>query len=571
MALLNSLYAGVSGLNNHQSMLDVIGNNIANVNTIGYKGSRVTFSDTFNQFVKSGTNPTTTTGGTNSFQIGLGTKINSIDRNWAQGTFEGTSTTTDLALQGQGLFILKSNGQQLYSRAGNFVFDADGNLVNASNGAVVQGKVANGLGEISPGTTLQDISIDKNLKLPAVKTTEASWGGNLESSSTTVRTDIVELVGNLKKESPSATVTYPGGTYSASDPDTYQANTIYNKDGAAYQLRSYYSEATATSPTPGAWTYNYELYALDTNGNPTGTALLSGSQALAFDTTTGKCTSDQISISDTTEKIDYKLNFSSLSNLDADTNAISRIDKGETPTSVLGSVTIYDSLGNPHILSLEFNHIDSNRWSWSASVPTSSGTLGSNAYGEVVFDANGTIQSVWQAGNQVTTTPPVPLLNFTPSSGAEAQVISLDFGSGTSGVTQTSLSSQIAAIKQNGSASAALSNLNIDQYGNIMGIFSNGNSRTLAQIMVATFANLNGLVSVGDNMYNVAANSGDPRIDVPGENSVTTIQSGALEQSNVDLSEEFTKMIVAQRGFQANSRVITTADTLLQEITNLIR
>ena len=128
MALLNSLFAGVSGLRNHQSMMDVIGNNIANVNTIGFKGSRVTFSDTFNQFVKAGTNPTENTGGTNTFQIGLGAKVNSIDRNWNQGTFQTTGITTDLALQGQGLFILKSNGENFYSRAGAFIFDADGKL-----------------------------------------------------------------------------------------------------------------------------------------------------------------------------------------------------------------------------------------------------------------------------------------------------------------------------------------------------------------------------------------------------------------------------------------------------------
>jgi flagellar hook protein FlgE len=113
--------------------------------------------------------------------------------------------------------------------------------------------------------------------------------------------------------------------------------------------------------------------------------------------------------------------------------------------------------------------------------------------------------------------------------------------------------------------------MNIDQYGKVVGIFSNGTSRTLAQVMVATFANLNGLTSIGDNLYTVASNSGDPRISEPGENSATTIQSGALEQSNVDLSEEFTRMIVSQRGFQANARVITTSDSLLQEITNLVR
>ena len=161
--------------------------------------------------------------------------------------------------------------------------------------------------------------------------------------------------------------------------------------------------------------------------------------------------------------------------------------------------------------------------------------------------------------------PNNPQLTFTPTGGANPLVLDLNFGSGFEGITQTSASSVVSALSQNGSASATLSNLNIDQYGNIEGIFSNGNSKTLAQIMVATFPNLNGLISVGDNLYSAYANSGEPRIGTLGEETGTTVQSGALEQS------EFTKMIVSQRGFQANARVITTADTLLQEITNLIR
>lgn len=565
MALLNSLFDAVSGLKNHQSMMDVIGNNISNVNTIGYKGSRITFSDTFNQFVKAGTNPTSVSGGTNSFQIGLGSKVNSIDRDWNQGTFQTTGTTTDLALQGDGMFILKSNGSQYYTRAGAFKFDAKGQLVN-DNGAIVQGKVANGLGEIAAGTTLQDIVIDQNSRLPAVKTTTTSWGGNLQSSSTTIRTDIVALEGNLKLETPAAAQTYPGAAFDPADDTTYTESTIYNKNGEEYKLWSYYTEDTA-----GAWTYHYEVR------DSTGAALatpLTGSQALTFDSSTGACSTNQVPIQDAgSDKIDYKLNFASLTNLSADTNAISTIDKGETPEDVLGSVTIFDSLGTSHTLSLTFKHIDSNKWSWKAEVPSGDGTLTSNAYGEINYGMDGTIQSVWQAGSQVTSTPPAPSITYTPASGAESQILSLNFGStdSTSGLTQTSLTSQVSALSQNGSASASLSNINIDQYGKIVGIYSNGNSLTMAQIMVSTFTNLQGLVSVGDNMYNVSANSGDPRIDTPGESSNTTIQSGALEQSNVDLSEEFTNMIVAQRGFQANARIVTTADSLLQEITNLIR
>lgn len=149
MSLLNSLFSGVSCLRNHQAMMDVISNYIPNVNTIGYKGSRVTFSDTFNKIIRYGSNPTDTAGGTNTFQIGLGMKMNSVDRNWTQGTFEGTGIVTVLALQGKGLFILENNGERFYSRAGAFIFDAQGRLVNSQNGAIVQGKVANEEGIIS--------------------------------------------------------------------------------------------------------------------------------------------------------------------------------------------------------------------------------------------------------------------------------------------------------------------------------------------------------------------------------------------------------------------------------------
>jgi len=572
MALLNSLYTGVTGLSNHQSMLDVIGNNISNVNTIGYKSQSVTFSDTISQLIRSGTNATETSGGTNSFQIGLGTKVSSISRNWSQGTFEETSSATELALEGDGMFIVESNGTQYYTRDGDFSFDSEGNLVTSS-GAVVQGKVANGLGEIPSGTALQDITIDTNLKLPAVKTEETTWSGNLDSSSGTIRTDTVDLDGNLELGTSTTDDTYPGAAYDSSDSSTYTASTIYNKSGDAYELRSYYTEAD------GVWSYNYEIYAVDEDGAATGSAVTSGSQSFYdstnsvsyFDSSTGACTLDAITISDTDADIDFELGFSSLTSLDADSEVAVQVDEGETLEAVETSVTIYDSLGNSHVLSLEFEHIDSNTWSWSASVDSDSGTLNSDSYGEIVFDSTGSIQSIYQAGSQITSSPAVPTISFTPSTGAEQQSISLDFGQDTSGITQTNLSSSVASTDQNGSAAATLSDIEIDSYGNVTGVFSNGNSRVLAQVMIATFTNLDGLTSVGDNLYSISANSGEAVIGEAGEDTGTTIQSNSLEQSNVDLSEEFTKMIIAQRGFQANSRVITTADTLLEEITNLVR
>ena len=548
MALLNSLFSGVSGLQNLQKMMDVIGNNIANVNTIGFKGSRITFSDTFNQFIKSGTNPTSSTGGTNSFQIGLGTKINSIDRNWNQGTFESTGTTTDLALQGPGLFILKSNGQQLYSRAGAFIFDADGKLVNPQNGAVVQGKVAVD-GNIPSGNTIEDIKVDKNLRIPAIKTTDSTWGGNLQSSSTITQTENIVQSGTI----------VPAGSY---PKDTVRDTTIYDKNGNPFTLSIKYTETAANT-----YDISYDISSgstsLASGSLDTGVTIDGSNPPNKGGTPVGPYTIPAVSntVSGVTiDTGDINLDVSAVRTGSSSTLSYI-VDDNRTPTIVNGSVTIYDSLGNPHTLTLKFTKIDQSQWKFNASVPATDGTLSNNT-GYITFDANGQIQSM---------SPNPAILSFAPSGGADTQTINLDFGSGTSGITQTSSDSNISALSQNGSAAASLSNINIDQYGKIEGIFSNGQSRDLAQIMVATFNNLNGLVSVGDNMYNVAANSGDPRIDVPGSTSNTTIQSGALEQSNVDLSNEFTKMIVSQRGFQANARVITTSDNLLQEITNLIR
>jgi flagellar hook protein FlgE len=556
MALLTSLFAGVSGLRNHQSMMDVIGNNISNVNTIGFKGSRVTFSDTFNQFVKAGTNPTETTGGTNSYQIGLGAKINSVDRNWNQGTFERTGITTDLALQGNGMFVLKSNGQKFYSRAGNFVFDADGKLVSPQNGAVVQGKVANANGAIPPGNNLEDIVIDSNMKLPAVATSEIKWGGNLKSNSELTRTQNIVQRGNINSAALAvgeSTADYKVTVYNIyGEAFTYTSN--YQKTAAdVYTLNWNVKDAAGTILDDGT------IANLTFADDGTGTMKLNAASKALFDDT-----ANHVLIAD--NDLDFLFDATNITHNSSTTTLSASADNNRTPNVVSGSVTIYDSLGQAHQVTIKFTKIDDNIWTWTASVPASSTKDGIDysTKGQITFNSDGTLDP---AG----VTPANPTVAFEPSGSADPINLELLFGEGFSGVTQTSASSVVSALSQNGSPTAQLSNLNIDQYGNIVGIFSNGSSKTLAQIMSAKFNNLNGLISTGDNMYSAYANSGEPLIATLGEETNTTVQSGALEQSNVDLSEEFTRMIVSQRGFQANARVITTADTLLQEITNLIR
>lgn len=554
MSLLNSLFSGVSGLRNHQAMMDTIGSNIANVNTIGYKSSRVTFSDTFNQFVRFGSDPTVETGGSNTFQIGLGMKINAIDRNWNQGTFERTGITTDLALQGNALFVLKNNNETFYSRAGTFALDSGGNLVNTGNGAVVQGKLATEEGVVPAGNNLSNIQIDTGKKLPAVATTEIEWGGNLESGSSVTQTENIIHAGNIPNN------TAVGGTI-------VRNTKFYNDFGDEFNLAITYTKLAAANE----WTVQSAI--TDKNGNavvPT-TNPLGAAQSVIFngagDITT-PASPFQWTVTDTTNNFSFKLDVADLKQATTANTMTSIADSNREPTIVEGSLTVFDSLGNAHTLTIRFTMEDStNRtWNFRVSVPAESGLLDvSGRTGQISFNEDGSLKNV---------TPSNPAqVTFTPGTGAAPQNIKLDFGdlNGFNGITQTSSNSVISALSQNGSDAAVLTDYNIDQYGFITGVFSNGQSRKLAQILLAKFTNNGGLVSTGDNLFTVSANSGSPVVSEPGEPTGTTIQSGALEQSNVDLSEEFTRMIVAQRGFQANARVVTASDTLLQEVTNIVR
>ena len=416
MSFLRSLFSGVSGLRNQQAMMDVIGNNIANINTVGFKSSRATFSELYAQTLRGGTQPSTTNGGTNPIQVGLGMTINSIDTLFTQGSFETTSNPEDLALNGSGFFIVKQNGRDLYTRDGTFQVDGNARLTTKS-GAIVQGKMADAQGNIPSGTSLQDILIQKDTKSPAKSTTAAKFAGNLNSSAA--------------------------------------------------------------------------------NGS-----------------------------------------------------------------TVDSSVTVYDTLGNATNVVLTYTKTGNDAWSWTAAAPAPATT---SASGTVTFNTDGTL-------NSVTGSP----LVITPGTGAPDISFSLDLGTPTAtapgtfaGLTQTSGTSSVRLMNQDGYTSGSLTDVNIEKDGTIRATFQNGQKLALGQIMIAEFNNPSGLLKSGDNCWDVSANSGSPSV-VDGSGN-TTIVSSALEQSNVDLADEFTKMITAQRGFQANARVITTSDEILQEVVGLKR
>jgi flagellar hook protein FlgE len=438
MGFLRALSAGVSGLKGHQTMMDVIGNNISNINTVGFKTGRVTFSEAFAQTLRNANLPQSQLGGTNPLQVGLGISVNSIDTQFSQGNIESTSNVTDLALQGNGFFIVKENGKQLYTRAGQFSLDGGGRLVNAGSGAIVQGKLAvNGV--LPTGNNIGDIVIPTDIKSPAKATQNITFSGNLSASA-------------------------PLNVPTATDPNA---------------------------------------------------------------------------------------------------------PEGSTTT---GSAVVYDSLGNKTTVTIKYTKTadaPNQTWGWEATRPDPASTVAnplpalSIQTGTVSFNPDGSLLSPDPSSP--------PQLTFDPANGANPLTINVKFGDvgKFTGLTASDGLSSVAAKETDGYGLGSLNNISIETDGTVRGIFTNGTLQTLGQVMIADFNNPGGLTRVSGSMYDFSGNSGVPQIGAAGSVNSSQVLANSLEQSNVDLADEFTKMIIAQRGFQANAKVITTSDQFMQEIVNI--
>lgn len=440
--MLRSLFSGVSGLRNHQVRIDVIGNNVANVNTVAFKSGRVTFKEGFAQLLQGASRPPGDHGGINPIQVGLGMQVGSIDTIFSQGNIETTGINTDLAIQGDSFFVVAKGNQHFYTRSGNFQLDADGRLVSPTNGFVVQGRMASN-GQFLDG--IQDIRLPFGQKTGAKATTSVKLAGNLDASA-----------------------------------DTFQD--------------------LSTDPA----------YAANPEDDPA-----------------------------------------------------NRADPANKNSYVETSITCYDSLGTKQELKVVLWKTAPDTWSWKvdpsalANVPAGS-AVGSGA---LVFNNDGTLNTA------ASTVPPI---TFTPN-GAQPVSITLNPGSGLNGISNFASTSTAVLRDQDGYTAGTLESFTIDRTGTITGSFTNGTTEPLAQIVLADFNNPTGLQRIGDNMYSVSGNSGGPVLGFALEGSQSQITSGALEMSNVDLAQEFTSMIVAERGFQANGRVITTSDQMLEEVVNLKR
>jgi flagellar hook protein FlgE len=406
--MLRSLFAGISGMRSHQAMMDVTGNNIANVNTAGFKSSQAVFQDTLSQLVHGAGAPQNAAGGTNPAQIGLGVRLGGVTTNFAQGATQTTGRSTDLMIQGDGFFQVSAGGQQYYTRAGSFSFDANGMLVT-QDGAVVQGWSANAAGAISASGALTGIQLPINTVLAPAQTAKGTLGGNLPA--------------------------------------------------------------------------------------------------------------------------------------DAALNAV-----------VSSSIQMFDSQGVAHTVKFDFTKSATDTWDVAATDGTTS--LGT---GTLTFDSLGALASGSSIAltTSTTTTPPWPA----------ASPIAMD----AAGMTQYAGTSSAAALTQDGSAMGSLESFTLSPDGTVLGVFSNGLKQAVGQIALTTFSNPSGLEKAGGSMYRATVNSGNPQVGIAGSGGRGQLSSGALEMSNVDLAQEFTNLIVAQRGFQANSRVISASDEILQDLVNLKR
>jgi flagellar hook protein FlgE len=538
MALVKSLNAGVSGLNAFQAKMDVIGNNIANVDTVGFKSSTITFAEMMNQNL--GREGSGKSAPQLSNQVGLGVRVSSISRNFAQGAMQNTGRTTDLALSGEGFFVINSGGENLLSRAGNFVFNSDGFLVDQS-GNNVMGYIADRSGNIIAGGTPETVRIDFENPLPPKQTDLVTLAGNLNANTSKSKVLVAQ-----------SGFTANGSSAEGATPINDLSQTLTDlADGDQINFDITLNDGTTTSIAHTFSTGDTldDMLASFNSALPAGEGelvLVDGSLTLR----SSQLGDSQLAINSTSITGTGSINFPGFT--------VSQ--EGKTNTETM-STTVYDNLGRAHSLILEFTQSANNEWEYNAKFLDGE-TITAGQNGTVTFDELGQL-----------TSGDIFSLIFEPGGGAGTTSFDVSLGDSSTGTSFTQYSGQNTAkvTSQDGYRSGLLVDVAIDGDGQVQGIYDNGNSAVLAQIAVAQVQNQNGLDMIGSGLFRATSAAGETFIDTAGNLAGTIINSGGLEGSNVDLAREFTNMITSQRAYQSNARVITTSDEMLNEAVNLKR
>ncbi len=565
--MLRALFSGVSGLDTSTLRMDVVGNNIANVNTIGFKRSRVTFEDAVSQLIQGATAPSGSLGGSNPKQVGTGARLGSVDRIFAQGSFEQTGVATDLALQGNAFFIVSDGEQQLYTRVGAFQLDGNGRLVDPVNRYIVQGfgfdRATN-----EYATTLGEIRVPIGQTEPARATTGVVYQGNLSADSEPAGTRAESGVfRDVDGAAASGAVTLVDLRADAAGvvPLLGAGDKIsFSATVGGEQITGTF-DATATSTMTDL--LNTVQTALNSVTGISGVTLgvdASGRISLATPNVLGAAAEVKGLIIQAQDNAGVpRDDFNSLAGLVGTQTAR---DTGEFSEESV----IYDSLGFSHVLKLSFTRtLDANQFTWAAEVDGGETPVLAGTTGRVTFNNDGSLSGFFF--DPVGDTLPTKL-TIGPKTGARSPFeVELNPGSigEFDGLTLLQASSTVEAT-QDGFTQGKMVDFTIDRTGVLSARFSNGVTRPIGMIALAEFVNAQGLELLGGEKYMTTSNSGEARVGVSGS-VATEILSGAIEQSNVDLAREFSNMILAQRGFQASARVITTSDEILSELLNLKR
>lgn len=464
--MMRSLWSGVSGMQNHQTKMDVVGNNIANVNTNGFKKGRADFQDMISQQLSGAAAPTTEVGGVNPKEVGLGVQTAAIHTIFTQGNLQSTGVSTDVAIQGNGFFVLQNGEKTYFTRNGAFSLDKDGTLVNPANGYRVQGWMAR---ELNGEMVVQTAASPTDLTIPV---------GSKDPAKATLN---VNYACNLNKNTPEIP-----------------------EEGA-----------TPADIAKGTWATEQKIY--DSFGNE---HILS----IAFTRIVGDPNSWRATVQIDPENAEYTQTRVGLQTTDGQTNEF---------------IVNFDNMGTLRSV-------------------TDSAAVGSNEAGEIILQASFA----------------VPDANPDEDGNPYRQTFNInlgEIGSMRNTVTQSASQSSTKAFSQDGYTLGYLDNFKIDSSGIITGVYSNGTNRTIGKIALASFTNQGGLEKAGDNTYVESNNSGQANIGESGIAGKGSLLAGALEMSNVDLTDQFSEMIVTQRGFQSNASTIRTADTLLETVISLKR
>lgn len=610
--MMRSLYSGVSGIKAHQTRMDVVGNNISNINTIGFKSSRVTFADMLSQTTYGASQPTTTTGGTNPKQIGLGNSVTSIDMLMTDGSAQATGKNTDVALSGNGFMVLSKGNDTYYTRDGAFEFDSEGNYVLPGSGYHVQGWNAID-GTLATTSVPENIVVRQGKTMPATQTTNLTYAGNLDASALIITSityttdpsgDSSAVVND--QQLTSLTVTYTDGTsevITAESIDYSSGDTASTATMAGQTIRVGQNRKTmlASSETPLDTIATKTVASVSFTTKDAAQSSVEGSE----DNMSYKFTSGSFTIYDpgdgsegggdsetlTTESVNVDGTNVIAATLTLSDGSTLKVSSGfyeighSVPITTVS--TVYDAEGNMHSVTLLMDKAGAN--SWRAYIAPGTGQKGYQTQVEI-SESDGTSSTVYlnrqvDPDDATNVTTSLANIDFTElgaidtaqtsgaslyvvygdGNGAQDTTVAVDFND----ITQYSGSNTVYPTTD-GNSLGLLQSVSIDVNGVITGTYTNGIIQNEAQIAVAQFVNSAGLNKIGTSLYQQSNNSGNARVGTTTDLGLSFTPS-ALEMSNVELSAELVDMIITQRGFQSNSKVITVGDEMLETIVNMKR